>query len=324
MNEFEIKEYYKCRKSTFELLGEYVVQKIRENFISNQINEDSFLKIPLGFRIKKIDSIIEKVIYRKKYRNPIEELTDIVGIRIVVLSYEELTIAKELLLKLFNDNVNVDRDYQKESNINPYFFDYQSIHLLVKLNNCVYRDVDISNIYCEIQIRTILQHAYAELTHDLIYKSDVKISQPIKRIASRSMALIESTDCLFEETKKKVKIAYEKRDYIISETTKYFEKYNFELNINRKLCFQIFEMIEEKFEGIDINEFIVYLNEHEVKLKQQADLIRQESSLIYKQPLLLAIFYLLDNKSYSWLESKWDFDLKIFELICTHLGISYH
>jgi putative GTP pyrophosphokinase len=50
---------------------------------------------------------------------------------------------------------------------------------------------------CEVQIRTILQHAYAELCHDRIYKSSVKIPVSAKRVVARCMALMETTDLLF-------------------------------------------------------------------------------------------------------------------------------
>ena len=54
-----------------------------------------------------------------------------------------------------------------------------------------------ADIPCEIQIRTLLQHAYSELTHDTIYKPNVRATPAVKRTAAKSMALIEATSDYF-------------------------------------------------------------------------------------------------------------------------------
>ncbi len=53
-------------------------------------------------------------------------------------------------------------------------FGYQSIHYLVKLKGERARLAEYRNLkdgVVEIQIRTILQHAWAEIEHDIQYKS---------------------------------------------------------------------------------------------------------------------------------------------------------
>jgi putative GTP pyrophosphokinase len=52
---------------------------------------------------------------------------------------------------------------------------------------------------CEIQVRTLLQHAHSELTHDTIYKPSVIQTPDMHRAAAKAMALIESTNDYFEE-----------------------------------------------------------------------------------------------------------------------------
>ena len=52
---------------------------------------------------------------------------------------------------------------------------------------------------CEIQIKTILQHAYSELTHDTIYKPKVDATPKMRRTAAKSMALIEATNDYFQQ-----------------------------------------------------------------------------------------------------------------------------
>src|SRR3546814_10997244 len=50
---------------------------------------------------------------------------------------------------------------------------------------------------CEVQLRTLLQHAHSQLTHDTIYKPKTIASSHTKRFVARSMALIETVDDFF-------------------------------------------------------------------------------------------------------------------------------
>jgi putative GTP pyrophosphokinase len=80
-------------------------------------------------------------------------------------------------------------------------FDYQSLHYIVRSRIPFdHQGLAIpAALPCEIQIRTLLQHAYSELTHDTIYKPSVKATPSLKRAAAKSMALIEATGDYFSE-----------------------------------------------------------------------------------------------------------------------------
>ena len=52
---------------------------------------------------------------------------------------------------------------------------------------------------CEVQVRTLLQHAYSELSHSRIYKPSFDPDAKVKRVIAKSMALLETTDDFFEE-----------------------------------------------------------------------------------------------------------------------------
>lgn len=96
------------------------------------------------------------------------------------------------------------RDHEQEIEKNPFVFDYQSLHYVVRsTDKAKYDDEKIPpNIPCEIQVRTLLQHAYSELTHDTIYKPSVTATSKMKRAAAKSMALIETTGDFFNEVDK--------------------------------------------------------------------------------------------------------------------------
>lgn len=76
-------------------------------------------------------------------------------------------------------------------------FGYLSLHYIVSLsedrtNLTEYKE--FQNIKFEIQIRSMLQHTWAEIEHDLGYKSSVGLPNHIKRDFSRVASLLEIAD----------------------------------------------------------------------------------------------------------------------------------
>jgi hypothetical protein len=55
-----------------------------------------------------------------------------------------------------------------------------------------------------VQIKTLLQHAYSELTHDTIYKPQIEATPEMRRNAAKSMALLEATNDYFERVQDQV------------------------------------------------------------------------------------------------------------------------
>ncbi|MCC2018497.1 hypothetical protein QM121_09360 [Enterobacter hormaechei] len=71
---------------------------------------------------------------------------------------------------------------------------------------CLLNAWRFKQICCEVQVRTLLQHAYAELVHDSVYKPVGIVPKSAERHIARSMALMETTDDLFCST---MKLLYE-------------------------------------------------------------------------------------------------------------------
>ena len=318
MNEQELKNFYLDKYESFEELSKIIVSKIYNEM--ERLDCLNYLKMPITSRVKDFNSLVEKVIYRKKYTDPLNQISDLVGVRIVVLTYDELNKIVEILTTLFKEDVSIDRHYEKERSNQPYFFDYQSVHLVLRFKTFFSEELDLSNIPCEIQVRTILQHAYAELTHDLIYKSEIKINQETKRKASRSMALIESTDCLFIETKKEVEELYKIKNSIEKLTEKYFKLCGFNLQNNSRLNLLIYENLYNEISNIEQETLEHYFVVNIDNLKNQATLISNLDKTLFRQSMILLVYYLLDNNKISWLQENWMLDSEILDTICTNLG----
>ena len=102
-------------------------------------------------------------------------LTDMIGIRIICAFLEDIAVVLKQVQGLFD----VREIEQKGPAQNFKAFEYESIHILVKIpDSCFPPPSDfpslprLNDIVCEIQIRTILQDAWAEVEHELIYKSE--------------------------------------------------------------------------------------------------------------------------------------------------------
>jgi ppGpp synthetase/RelA/SpoT-type nucleotidyltranferase len=169
-----------------------------------------FLKLPVIPRIKGQDSLLQKAFYRgKTYENPYEEIEDKVGVRFVVLLAEDIRTIEAAINDETGWVANMARDFEQEREVRPYEFDYQSLHYIVRsalpfeFQGCLIP----ADLPCEVQIRTLLQHAYSELTHDTIYKPSVRATPVIKRTAAKSMALIESTSDYFSAVNKIIRQA---------------------------------------------------------------------------------------------------------------------
>ena len=187
-------------KPALDAWGEFVLDRVKE-FVEIEIGAErleSFFKIEPNYRTKTISSAIEKQ-KKKNYLDPLDQMSDLVGARFVVLLKTDIEIVERAVLSSTSWSKSKDRDPENERGERPNNFDYQSVHIVVYNNQEFERNgvLITEGIACEIQIRTLLQHAYAELVHDKFYKSQEFTPQSTRRLIARSMALMETTDEMF-------------------------------------------------------------------------------------------------------------------------------
>jgi len=158
-------------------------------------------------RVKSFDSYYKKVL-RVNPRDAAKSdelvcLTDMVGIRIICAFLEDLSVVLDELSPLFK----IKEVEKKGASQNFREFGYESIHVLVEIpGDCVPSEEDFpglrlpDDIVCEIQIRTILQDAWAEVEHELIYKSEFSpFDLPLRRKLASMNASLSLADIIFQE-----------------------------------------------------------------------------------------------------------------------------
>ncbi len=162
---------------------------------------DSYIfEVPPKHRVKEVNSFLVKALSPKKnYPNPIEDIEDQVGVRFVVLLMSQVAKIGAIIEGCSLWTFKKSRDLLSERENEPMVFTYQSDHYVVRnRDRLVHGGAEIpAGSACEIQIRTLLQHAYSQLTHDLTYKPRQALTAGVHRCNARSMALIEVTDELF-------------------------------------------------------------------------------------------------------------------------------
>lgn len=185
------------RREELETWGRYVMEQVQSSVDRTQVS----LQI-VSSRAKDVDSAVGKIA-RKNYTDPFTQMTDLVGVRFVVLISPQIDQIASIIESCEAWSSSLDRDSRQEIDAAPENFSYQSKHYVVRCAADMPRAglVIRRGLPCEIQIRTIMQHAYAEITHDSIYKPSAgKIPPQARRFIASSMALIETADHLFCET----------------------------------------------------------------------------------------------------------------------------
>lgn len=142
---------------------------------------------------KKLVRLMQKA--DDKARVPV--VTDVIGLRVVCPFIEDMSDAEEALEKAF-EVVEVER---KGSNYSFKEFGYESTHLLIKIPEDIRKkrgqiDCEIA----EIQVRTILQDAWAEVEHELVYKAEfTPFDDPMRRKLAAVNASLSLADIVFQE-----------------------------------------------------------------------------------------------------------------------------
>lgn len=198
-NEMELRDEFLAIQDDLELWGKYV-DDVLNDYVSNCFSSKEHLQIGACHRVKDVNSYCQKVLIRFKFENPILEITDKVGTRVVLLDREDAEKVSSFIKKCDKWILKEQtRDTQSLIMEAPDVFTYQSDHFIVYPTEDYKTSIDRWLLTCEIQVRTILQHAYAEISHDTIYKKSAASSNKAKRMLASSMAFIEAADEKFSQ-----------------------------------------------------------------------------------------------------------------------------
>jgi ppGpp synthetase/RelA/SpoT-type nucleotidyltranferase len=199
-------DQYKELTPAFERILELMSARIQDT-----LNLES--RPTYKFRVKSFDNYYKKLLKVKTQGQTLSFIrdfpltTDLVGIRVICVFLDDIYATVEQLKQSF---AVVEVEQKGSTDFSQ--FSYESIHLLIKTPEDLIMNAlagfpellpaleDFGKILTEVQVRTILQDAWAEAEHDLFYKSDFNpFDLPMRRKLASINASLSLADTLFQE-----------------------------------------------------------------------------------------------------------------------------
>lgn len=153
-------------------------------------------------RVKKAQSLQRKIELKGDKYNSLFDITDILGARIICFFSDDVDRTAALIQSIFD--VDTENSVDKRAVLNPDSFGYLSLHYIVSLPENKNHPKELIGLKFEIQVRTILQHTWAVINHDLGYKTELGVPKSITRDFSRVAGLLEIADDQFAAIRKNI------------------------------------------------------------------------------------------------------------------------
>ncbi len=153
----------------------------------------------IKYRVKSFAAYFDKLRRTRSTAagNSRRSLGDFFALRIICPFLEDIETVERLLTAHFD----VIENERKSSQHSFREFGYDSVHLCIKPEKKLFRGSlpGVRNV-CEVQLRTILQDAWAEVEHELVYKSDISLpKESIRRKLAALNATLTLSDLIFQE-----------------------------------------------------------------------------------------------------------------------------
>lgn len=173
-----------------------VEAQVRDS-IKRTLADAGLLVAAVESRVKAYDSLAGKLELKGHKYNSLADLTDILGLRVITFYIDDVDKVASAVERLFT--IDWENSVDKRKIHDTDSFGYLSLHYICSSPDFPYR--------FEIQMRTLLQHAWANMDHDTGYKSGVEIPKRYMRNMSRLAGMLELVDDEFS------KIRIELTDY---------------------------------------------------------------------------------------------------------------
>lgn len=138
----------------------------------------------LESRVKSESSLIGKLELKGTKYKSLSDITDIIGLRIITFYPDDVDKVASAVDRLYEVDWDHSVDKRKFHELDS--FGYLSLHYVCSIPGMPYP--------MEIQMRTLLQHAWANMSHDTGYKTNVEIPKKYIRNMNRLAGMLELAD----------------------------------------------------------------------------------------------------------------------------------
>ena len=228
--------------------------------------ENNIPYLAITSRVKEFESFYEKI-DRKNYSDALNENEDFCGARIIL--YYQNDIKK--VVEIISNEFHVQEIEDKGTKLDVNEFGYRSHHFIVKfkdewLTSPNYRG--LNNIKVEIQVRTILMHAWAEIEHKLGYKNKEQVPSDLKRKLFMISAKLEEADGQFQDLKSNIE-DYKNEIISVSNKKGKFVAKEFNLNSFQALLDFYFPKLEKDL--VSTTKLFLLIQERQIPLSSIID-----------------------------------------------------
>ena len=195
-----ILEEYRQKLPLFEKAKTVVLDCLHQCLERNQI-----VVAGVEARIKTEKSLGGKLELKGYKYHTLDDITDILGVRIITFFSDDVDVISALAEKMFI--VDWDNSVDKRKMLEIDRFGYMSLHYICRIPESMYHDLEMSGLNqlrFELQMRSSLQHVWANMYHDMGYKSDVEIPVEYQRNMSRLAGMLELADEQFGRIRKEI------------------------------------------------------------------------------------------------------------------------
>lgn len=324
ITEEELRSRWRKESPIYKTWGEYVACQIKKALTNSGHTPDDIIKI-MEKRIKTSNSFVDKALHREKeYKNPYDDVTDKIGLRYVVETGKHIGCVKCAI----EDNsdlwgIRVDRAVSDNRANKPEEFLYESDHFILtnKREICWGQKTIPGGITCEVQIRTLLQHAISSWDHVYYYKEEV-ISAEIRRnvILCRAMGFaIENMQTKIEKDIKK--------KYPTAKTYHHLKKFycdkiceTFVSERSGKILMRVFEEKMCDWDSVE-KQFLQFTDNHGDSFIEEIK-NQKKHNRFFGQPIVLFVYFMVANQP-EYVKENWPINSVYLEKIFSFLGISY-
>lgn len=184
-----IRQFLKIRPEYEQLCAEV------EYILRKKIAELGIETSTIASRAKTLNSFLEKL-QRKRYDSPFDQLTDLAGARVVCLYGADVAKVAAMIRAEFT----IDDEVDKVDQLGPDQFGYGARHFILRLGKASSgaRYDDLKTLQCEVQVRTVVQDAWAIIQHHMVYKRESQVPTQLQRKLNSLAGLFETVDDQFE------------------------------------------------------------------------------------------------------------------------------
>ena len=154
------------------------------DILSRALSEQGIYVTAIEHRVKSEKSLAGKLEVKGSKYKSIDDITDLVGLRVITFYTNEVDKVAAIAKRLFDVDWQESVDKRKLHQLDA--FGYNSLHYICRMKEGGPR--------FELQMRTALQHVWSTIEHDTGYKGSVKIPREYKRQFSRLAGMLELID----------------------------------------------------------------------------------------------------------------------------------